>query len=316
MIAKALCIGGLMIAAVTAVFAQSAGPRVDLSLIVADKENKSLRTLRKEDVHVFEDDVEQTVLSVETDERPIDLGIAIDSSKSFEKLLPAALEAAKLIIINRRPEDQVFIERFISTDKIEKVHEFTSDTNALLQSIKPLYVENGQSAVIDALYTATDYVAEHNKAAPERRKAVVIITDGEDRNSYYKAEKLIALLREQRVQVFVLGILVELDRGSGYRPGSREKAEKLLKSIAEESGGRVFFSRNDKELLDSTTQVIADLRGQFRVNYESSNADRKKNFRKVEVKLTSTEGEKRTAITPRGYVQLKLSTERTEKKSP
>lgn len=229
-------------------------------------------------------------------------------------VLGAAIQAAKLIVVNRRPDDQIFTERFVSSDKIEKVQDFTSDGDALLKSLDSLYVEQGQTAVVDALYIAANYVGEHNQTAPGRRKAVVIMTDGEDRNSYYKAEKLIELLREKKVQVFVLGIVVDLDKDSSLYPGkSREKAEKLLKSIAEESGGRVFFSRDGKELLEATKQVILDLRGQYRVTYQSSNPDPKKNFRKVEVKFISTDGEKRKAIVPRGYY---LEVKPTEKKSP
>ena len=304
----------MLIAVLAAVFAQATGPRVELSLIVTDKENKSQSNLRKEDLHVFEDNVEQTILSIETDERPIDLGIAIDTTGSFRRILGAAIQAAQLIIINRRPEDEIFIERFISSDKIEKMQDFTTDKNMLLQALDTLYVEQGQTAVIDALYTAANYVAEHNKAVTGRRKAVVIITDGEDRNSYYNSEKLFELLREKKVQVFVLGILVDLDERPGYMRGNpRDKAEKLLKNIAEESGGRVFFSRDGKELLEATKQIILDLRGQYRITYQSSNADPKKNFRKVEVKFSSTDGEKRAGIVPRGYY---AQPKPTEKKSP
>ena len=93
----------------------------------------------------------------------------------------------------------------------------------------------------------------------------------------------------------------------------REKAERLLKTVAEESGGRVFFARNGQEMLEAAAQVIADLRGQFRITYQSSNADPMKTLRKVEVKLTSPDGEKRAAITPRSYsVEVKPG----EKKSP
>lgn len=313
MIPKLICAGCLMIAVLSAVFAQAAGPRVELSLIVTDKQNKSLSSIRKEDVHVFEDNIEQTILSIETDERPLDLGIALDNSGSFRKIIGPAVDASKLIVLNRRPDDQIFLERFISSEKIEKVVDFTTDANVLVKAIDTLYVEGGQSAVVDALYTAVSYVAEHNKAGSGRRKAVVIITDGEDRRSYYKPEKLFELLREQRVQVFVLGIIAELDNKPPSRPDARERAEKLLKSVAEESGGRVFFWRDDKELLEATKQVILDLRGQYRVTYQSSNPDKKKNFRQVEVKFTSTDGEKRTGIVPRGYY---VQANPTEKKSP
>ena len=95
--------------------------------------------------------------------------------------------------------------------------------------------------MIDGLYTAVDYVAEYHKGDEGRRKAVVIITDGEDRASTHTQQDLTKLLRERGVQVFVIGLVTELDREAGFirRTSPREKAEKLLNAVAE-SGGRVF----------------------------------------------------------------------------
>src|SRR5689334_18408528 len=111
---RALLIACVILAAAFIAPAQTSGPRVDLSLIVADKDEKPLSTIRKEDLHVFEGKVEQTIVSVEPDNRPIDVVIAIDASGSFNELFVAALKAASLIVRNVRPEDQIFIERFIS----------------------------------------------------------------------------------------------------------------------------------------------------------------------------------------------------------
>ena len=278
--------------------AKPPGPTVELSLIVTDSAKKSLNSINKEDVHVFEDKVEQTVLSVERDERPVDCILAIDSSGSFRSLFPTALEAAKFVVINRRPEDEIMIERFISSDKIQVVEKFTRDSNALVKALDQLYVERGQSAVIDAVYVAAKTFADLNRNDKNRRRVIVLITDGEDRNSYYKQEALVKLLRQSDVQIFALGIVLELDKPSPFvRPGARERAEKLLQTITAETGGRVFYPRDQSELTESMEQIVTDLRGQFRVRYQSSN-DKKKDFRKVEVKLS---GEKRNAIVPRGY---------------
>lgn len=280
-----------------------AGPQVELSLIVTDKGNKSVNTIRKDGIRVIEDKVEQTILSVDTDQRPIDFGLVIDSSGSFVRLIEAGLEAARLIIVNRRPADEIFIERFISSDKIQKVHDFSSDGNALVQALNTIQLEGGQSAVIDAVYIAAQYIAQHNAtSAASRRKAVVIITDGEDRNSYYKIEHLTKLLVQENIQVFILGLTSELDRETSFiRRSPRERAQVLLKTIAEESGGRVFFPKDQAELTDATAEIIRNLHGQFRITYRSSNESRDKGFRKVEVKLVSNDAEERKAIAPRRY---------------
>lgn len=301
---------------VCAVFPVASAQNVDLSLIVTDHDNKSIRELRKEDVTVYEDEIKQTILSVNVDERPVDLVIAIDSSGSFRKKLIFALEIARSIIATARPDDQIFLQRFIDTEKIQRVQDFTSDKKVLLEALRTMeIVEGGRSAIIDALYSAVNHVAEHNKNVPGRRKAVLLITDGEDRGSYYKAEKLINLLREHRVQVFVVGFTGELDdRTSDTRVSAREKAETFLKTIAKESGGRAFIPREGNELIDITPKLADDLKRQFRVTYQSSNPDPpKKTFRIIEVKVTAPPGEKRNPIAISGYyVQPKPS----EKKSP
>ncbi|HEY4422657.1 MAG TPA: VWA domain-containing protein [Pyrinomonadaceae bacterium] len=281
--------------------AKPAGPTVQLSLIVTDSKNKSLNQVSKDDVHVIEDKVEQRVLSIAPDERPVDLVLAIDSSNSLRSLMRAVFETAALIVVNRRPEDEILLMRFISSDKIEKLTDFTRDGDALMAGLKAITIEGGQSAVIDALYVGAGVFADFKKASPDRRKVVVIVTDGEDRNSVYKQEALVKKLHQSDVQVFALGLVTELDRESGLVSKSpRDKAEKLLRTVTEETGGRAFFPRNRTELLDSMTQIINDLRGQFRLTYQSSNGE-KKGFRNVEVKLISPSGEKRKAIVPRGY---------------
>src|SRR3982750_993263 len=104
-----------------------AGPAVQLSLIVTDSKNKSLNTISKEDIHLVEDKTEQTVLSLDPDVRPVDLGLLIDSSGSVRNLRDSIVEAARLIVVNGRPDDDTFIERFISSDKIETLQDFTKD---------------------------------------------------------------------------------------------------------------------------------------------------------------------------------------------
>jgi Ca-activated chloride channel family protein len=277
------------------------GPIAELNLIVTGKDGKPITRIAKDEIRIFEDNVEQSVLSVEADDRPIDYGLVMDSSASLRFLMAAAVEAAKMIIANRRGSDEIFIEAFVASDNIVKLHDFSTDTNALLESLKKIRVEGGQSAVIDAIYLAAGHVAEHNKTVPNRRKALVIITDGEDRISHYKLNNLTKLLLEKGIQVFAIGLVIDLNKESGFVVKSpREKAEKLLNTITEETGGRVFYPKTGPELINASAEIIDHLRAQFRVSYQSSK-NLTKGFRKVEVKLISQSGEKRKAITRRGY---------------
>ena len=318
MISKLICSACLMIAVWPVAFAQTAGPRVDLSLIVTDKTNKSLNTLRKEDVRVFEDKVEQTILSIDTDERPVDVALVIDSSGSLRSLFPTVLEAAMQIINQRRPTDEIFIESFVSSDKIQAVQDFTGDVNALTRALSLIKIQGGQSAVLDGIYAGANHLAKHTKT-PIRRKALVLITDGEDRNSRTRLNEVLKQLTVEDIQVFVIGLVTDLDKDSGLvRKSPRDKAEKLLTTIADESGGLVFFPKNEKELINAGDLIGAALRAQFHLTYQSSKEITKPEFRNVEVKLNSTSGEKRNAIVPRGYYvdEKDVNQKSTEPKSP
>jgi Ca-activated chloride channel homolog len=307
-----------MIAVWSAAFAQTTGPRVDLSLIVTDKMNRSLNTLRKEDVHVFEDNIEQTILSIDSDERPVDIALVIDSSGSLRSLFPTVMEAAMQIINHRRPGDEIFIESFVSSDKIQAVQDFTGDVNTLTAALRLIKIQGGQSAVLDGIYVGAAHLAKHNKT-PARRKALVLITDGEDRDSRTRLNEVLKQLRVEAIQVFVIGLVTDLDKEAGLvRKSPRDKAEQLLTTIAGENGGLVFFPRNEKELIDTGDLIDAALRAQFHLAYQSSKEITKSEFRKVEVKLTATGAEKRNAIAPRGYYVEAKDTEKkpTEPKSP
>lgn len=276
-------------------------PVVTMNLIVTNGANNSVDDIAKGDLKVFEDKVEQTILLLEKNERPVDCGIIIDTSQSFRKVLSAVLEAVRLIINDNRSADEIFIERFISSEKIETLQDFTSDKELLLASVKSLNVEEGQSAILDALYLAAEHTAKH--AQKDRRQALVLITDGEDRASFYKLEHVVKALRRANQQVFIIGITALLDQEAGLinRESARDKAEKLLTTIAEETGGRLFIAQKVGEMAQAVTEINHDLHGQFALSYRPTNNE-KKGFRKVEVKIVEAPDRKKwTAITRRGY---------------
>ncbi len=271
---------------------------ITLSLIVIDQNNHALDDLKKSDIEIRENKVTQSIGSLTTDERPLDLAIAIDSSGSFRDLLPYAIDASKLLIQNSRPGDEIFIERFISSDKVETVQEFTSDQNLLLESLKKLKVEMGQSAVIDAIYVAAEHVASHH-AGETYRRAVVLITDGEDRASYYSKDWLIEWLRAHDVQLFVMGLLGDLDR-QGATFNAKQKAQDLMHKVAGESGGRAFFPKKVSQLDLTINEIIHDLHKQFLLTYRSSGG-KPDNFQRLEVNIREADNGRRIAITKTGY---------------
>lgn len=271
-----------------------AGPAVRLSLIVTDRANHSINDVSKDQIQVLEDKIPQTVSLFSKDDRGVTYGLAIDTSGSLRSVLGSIIEAARLIINNNRSVDETFIERFISSDKIETVMDFTSDKDKLLKSVEKLKVEGGQSAVNDAVYLAVRHTAGHQSGL-DRRHALVLITDGEDRASYYSEDQLFELVRASDVQIFVIGIVTQL-KTEGVTTDARGKAERFLNRLSMETGGRAFFPKNMDELRRFVTEIVRDLQMQYVIGYQSTGNTNKANFRSVEIKMNETPS--RDALTP------------------
>jgi Ca-activated chloride channel family protein len=291
---------------------------VTLTAIITDRLNHSVDDVRQEEIQVVQDKMPQAISYFSRDLRTVHYGLVLDTSESFKSLLSHVVQAAKALINSNQPEDETFIERFVDSDKIETVQEFTADKSKLNAALDSLYIRGGQTAVVDAVYLAVKHTAEYSGGSTERRHAVVLFTDGEDRGSYYGSDKLVKLLRENDVQVFIVGIVNLLDKEAGLiRKSPREAAETLLKRIAEESGGRVFFPGNVNELSEALTHIAHDLHFQYLIRFERQRKPGEKGFRKLKVALAQTSGrEKVTLIARPGYLINDPGQKTIEIKSP
>jgi len=278
---------------------ENPSPTVTLSLIVTDESRRAVDDITRDQITIVEHKRPQKLIAFSHESTAVDYGIAVDTSGSFKTLLGPVLESVKFLLENQRDDDAVFLETFTSSDKIATVHEFTSDKSEVLKMLPLLRIEGGQSAVVDGIYLAAEHVSKR-PAVPNRRHALVVFTDGEDRASYYTDKALIKFLQQNDVQVFVIGIVGQLDRTSIIRPSIRENAETLLKRIAQQTGGRVFFPNTISELKEVLEQIEHDLHNQYKIVYESDDTSSKE-FRSVEVAITNSGVHKFTAIVRPGY---------------
>src|SRR5256885_13602925 len=219
---------------------------VTLHVRVIDRNNHPINRLGKDEFKVLEDGVPQPIFSFTEEEVPVIYGLAVDTSGSLRPQFTQVLDAAKTIINSNKKGDETFLERFISSDKIETVQDFTPSKDALMDGLDTLYIEGGQTAVIDGVYLAAEHVADYKKGGDDdkRRRALIVVTDGEDRASYYQESQLFQALREEDVQIYVIGFVNELDADKGLiRKSPRDKAVNLINRIASETGGRWFFSQ-------------------------------------------------------------------------
>jgi VWFA-related protein len=144
-----------------------------------------------------------------------------------------------------------------------------SDTNQILA---------GSTAIWDAVWaTSNELLAE---SAENTRRAIILLTDGEDTISQVKMHE--AITRAQKADAFIYAIGI----GDMYRGGVDEGA---LRKITEQTGGRAYFPRSERELREAFTQIQRDLREQYLVAYSPSNKSRDGSYRRVEIEITNPE---------------------------
>jgi len=283
---------------------------VQLHVRVIDRNNHPINNVQQNEFHVFEDGVPQPIETFTREEVPISYGLAVDTSGSLRSQLQSVVDAGKTIINSNKRGDETFLVRFISSDKIETVQDFTDNKELLNDGLDSFYVEGGQTAIIDAVYLSAEHVSEYRKGdeSDRRRRALIVITDGEDRNSFYKQEQLFARLREEDVQIFVIGFVNELDKEAGLiRKSPRDKAVNLIKRLASETGGRAFFPESLSELPGIANEIIRDLRTQYVISYNPTNKAQDGTYRaiKVSVDQPSGDSDKRIALTRTGRLARK-----------
>lgn len=273
---------------------------VILDVTVVDQDNKPVMDLRQDQFQVFEDKVPQRIEFFSREQVPVSLVLTIDTSGSMRPKLDTVIKAATTLVKASRPEDEIAVIEF--KDQPELLEEFTTDINDVIDTLQGL-VASGQTALLDAVYLSADYAS---KEAKNRRKAVLVVTDGLDKNSYYKFNEVVDRLRELDVQIYLIGFTKDLSEEGGlFKRSEREKAEGLLNKLAAETGGKAFFPKELSEVAAIAEQISTDLRTQYSIGYYPTNSKRDGSFRSIKVQLVNV-GNRRLAVRTRsGYVAPK-----------
>ena len=273
-------------------------PRVViLNVRVVDADGHARTDVGQDSFRVVEDNIPQKISLFSKAEMPITYGLVIDCSGSLRSQLGKVAQAGMKIVQSNKAEDEGFLIRFISSDKIETVQDITADKRRLLAGLEDLYVEGGQTAVIDAVYLAAERLVKRRVEDKSlRRYALVLVSDGEDRNSYYKKEQLLSLLGSADIQIYVIGFKGEM------KEKAKQPAEELLKSLATNTGGRAFFPNSNDDLTGIADEIVNDLRIQYVIGYVPSDQKAAEGFHKLQVSIADdVNHEKRVAITRLGY---------------
>ena len=278
---------------------------VNLDIRVIDRANRPINNLTQNDFKIYEDGVLQQVEFFTKSQLPTNYAIVVDNSGSLRSQLEKVIEAGKILVNTNGPKDETALVRFVGRDKISIEQPFTPNKSDLIDSLDNLYVEGGQTAIIDAVYLAVENVEEHEKsksAANRKRRAIVLVTDGEDRDSYYNEKQLFDLLRESETQIYVVGLITELSKEGGFIGKSPQgKAKSFLERMAAETGGKAYFPADASEMPKIATDIASELRTQFSVGYIPSNDRKDGSFRNIKVVVADGPNkEKRIPITRTG----------------
>ena len=245
--------------------------RTDISMVlvpvtVIDASDRPVLDLPRDGFRVFEDNVEQRIASFALEEGPVSLCFVFDASSSMKSRMMASTSAIQQFLAMTMPGDEFALVRF--SDQAELLSDFTHDPDQILASIAGTQPA-GWTSLHDAIFSA----AQQMKRAHNVRKALVILTDGEDNNSRYTEKEVRSLVRESDVRVFSIGIF--------ERP-------RLLEDLAADTGGHAFRVNKLKELPDVIDRLSRELRSEYMLGYVSNNPQNDGKFRKVRVELVQT----------------------------
>ena len=271
-----------------------------LFTVKAKKGGQLIPNLEKQDFKVSEDGKQQTIqrFSRETD-LPLTLGLLIDVSASQERLVDIERQAASQFFSSViRKKDEAFLISFgHSTDLLQDYTSSARQLSAALRGLQadgqmptmgPVPIPNTgpvptSGAAKGTLLFDAVYLASNEKLKSEvGRKAMILITDGEDQGSTYNVKN--AIEAAQRADAIIYSIYY-VDRGFYYAAGMMGGGgERDLQKMSEATGGHVFTVSERHPLSEIFNQIQEELRNQYSIGYESTNPKRDNTFRRIEIK--------------------------------
>jgi Ca-activated chloride channel family protein len=256
--------------------------KVILWVTVTDKADRLVGELQRESFKVFEDGTPQTIQEFTLEDRPITMAIVLDSSGSMRDSMPDVHEAASQFVGTLRPQDRALVIDF--DDKVFLLQDLTSDQTELKTSVTSTEAL-GSTALYDALHAAF-----RKLAGIEGRKAIVLLTDGDDTSSQFGYERILEEAKAQSVLIYAIGL------------GDVRKS--VLKEFSDVTGGRAFFVSKAKELAEVYQKIAEELRRQYYISYSTNNKTWDGRFIKLEVKATNSDWSVRAR---RGYFAVRGS---------
>ena len=246
--------------------------RVDTALVlvpvsVTNPRNQPVLGLLKENFRIFDNKVEQTIAQFAMDDEPVAVGLVFDTSGSMKSTLRRSRMAATEFFKSANAEDEFFLVEFDSSPRLAVP--LTGDTSEIERKL--LFSDaKGSTALLDAIYFSVHEIKKSKKS----KKALLIISDGEDNSSRYNEAEAASIVSESDILIYGVGI---------FRSGAHHRSA-ILKNTADQTGGR-FFDANPAELPEMAKAISEDLRNRYVAGYSPHDQRRDGRYHRIEVKV-------------------------------
>jgi VWFA-related protein len=249
---------------------------VVIPVTVTDGKGRVVNGLQKEHFTLYQDKVEQAITHFAAEDAPVAIGLVFDTSDSMAPKLGKAQEAVASLLRNANPEDEFFLVQFNHHPQL--VVSMTKNSEEI-QNRVALVQTRGSTALLDAVTLAL----KEMKNARYTRKAIIVISDGEDNASHCSPLELNEAVRKAEVLIYAIGIIDP--SGSSQTSGSA-----LLNEISRQTGGCLFEVNTLKQLPNIAAKIGAWLRNQYVLAYTPNNLENDGEYHRVQIKITRPKG--------------------------
>jgi Ca-activated chloride channel homolog len=257
--------------------------RSDLVLIpvtVTDNKGRVVSGLGKEHFTLFEDKAQQEITHFAFEDTPVSIGIVFDASDSMGPKMTKARQAVESLLMNANRDDEFFFVRF--STEARTVVPLTSNFDEIRSYVQSMRV-GGTTALLDAVRLAM----REMQHAHHSRKAIIIVSDGEDNASHWTVRDLKAAVREQEILIYAIGIP---DGALPALPELRLTGSALLSEITAQSGGRLYEVRKLQQLPEIAAKIGGYLRNQYILGYVPNHSQRDGTYRAIQLKVERPRG--------------------------
>ena len=258
---------------------------IRLSLSVTDHRNRPVGGLTESDFAVFEDGIPQDLSFFAREPLPLSVALLVDCSGSMDEKLAAAQEAGARFVRTLRHGDRGQVVQF--NDRRLVLQDFTDDLVTLETAIRSTRA-SGATALYTTLYVALKDLRAQGEPDSPRRRAIVLLSDGEDTASVVSDDQVLDVARRADVAVYAICL-------RPARPGDRERrafaeATHFLTAHTRDSGGQVLFPGALSELDGAYDRIADELRSQYTVGYVPRSERRDGKWRRIVVQTPARDG--------------------------